>query len=383
MHGRRGPDDLAGAFRKFAVGARRDGAPRYARICEGAASDPDLVELVALAPPDQRRPNILLAAVHHLLLTGVDDALADYYPTVLAWRGIDLVDPMAAGDPFPPFAAFCARHREAVAELVATRATQTNEVGRCTAILPALSTIASSRDGSPIALVDVGAAAGLNLLFDLYAYDYAGAGTAGVAGSPVVLHCELRDGTVDDDRGDPPRPPTTLPRVAARVGLDRHPVDVRDDDQALWLLACQWPDHPDRFDTARRALSLARSVAEPPVVRSGDAVEDLASVVDMLPDDAHVCVLHSWVAAYFTPEQQRALGDVVARVASTRAVSWLFAETPYEVPALPVPPPAEERIRGATAVVLVEQAPGSRRVVRRLADMHSHGRWLRWYGTGR
>jgi hypothetical protein len=380
-----GLGNLAEQFRGFAVAVRRDGAARYARICEGVASDEPLLELVAEAPPSQRRPNILLAAVHFLLLSGVDDPLAAYYPTVLAWRGADpaAARPLAAADPFPPFAAFCTRHGSTIAQLVATRATQTNEVGRCTAIFPALSAIAS-RAKAPIAVVDLGASAGLNLLFDRYAYDYGdGTGPVGDAGSPVLLHCELRDG--EPRAGEPRvgrRPPTAVPTVAARVGLDRRPVDVHDDDEALWLLACQWPDHLDRFDTARRALSLARSISDLPVVRRGDAVQDLASVVASLPAGAHVCVLHSWVAAYFTPKEQRALGDAVASVASTRPVSWLFAEAPYEVPALPVPPPAGEKVRGATAVVLVEQGPGSQRAAWRLADMHSHGRWLHWYGTG-
>ena len=386
-----GLDDLAEQFRRFAAGVRRDGAVRYARICEGIASDEGLLELVAQAPPPQRRPNILLAAVHYLLLSGADDPLAAYYPTVLAWRGADgatAADPGAA-DPFPPFATFSARHHDDISHIVVSRATQTNEVGRCSAILPALSTIAA-RAHAPLALVDVGAAAGLNLLFDRYAYHYVYAADrvshthdhapgrarddvdvlAGDPFSPVVLHCEVRAGRV----------PVAAPSIAARVGLDRRPVDVRDDDQMRWLLACQWPDHLDRFEVARRALALARSLPDPPVVRRGDAVEDLAAVVARLPFDAHLCVLHSWVAAYFTPDEQHALTAAIARLAETRPVSWLFAEIPYEVPGLPVPPP-REKVRGATALVLVEQAPGRDRTERRLADMHSHGRWLHWYGA--
>ncbi len=401
MRGKEGPDDLAEQFRRFAVGAGRDGAARYARICDGVASDEALLELVAGAPPDQRRPNILLAAVHFLLLSGVDDPLAACYPTVLTWRDQDPATARQTGaaDLFPLFAAFCARHRPAVAQLVATRATQTNEVGRCTAIFPALSAVAS-RVQKPIAVVDLGAAAGLNLLFDRYAYDY-GNGLVGDAASPLVLRCGVRDGGPHDPRPPaastpassgpstsaprtslPTAMPTAMPAVAARIGIDRRPIDVRDDDQALWLLACQWPDHLDRFETASRALALARSVPDPPIVQRGDVVGDLASVVASLPADAHACLLHSWVAAYLTPREQRALADAVSRVASTRPVSWIFAEAPYEVPGLPMPPPPGEKVRGATAVVLVDQAPGLEPAARRLADMHPHGRWLHWYGTG-
>ncbi|HVC15417.1 MAG TPA: DUF2332 domain-containing protein [Acidimicrobiales bacterium] len=382
-----GVDNLAEQFRRFAAGVRIDGAVRYARICEGIATDPSLLSLVAEAPPDQRRPNILLAAVHDRLLAGHDDPLAAHYPTVLAWRGEDPARALGPDlDPFPSFAAFCERDREAIAELVATRATQTNEVGRCTAILPALSCVAA-RAGGPIALVDLGAAAGLNLVFDRYAYAYTpatkgprrfGAADAGCeAGdrdSPVVLRCEVRGAPI----------PTAIPAVAARVGLDRRPVDVRDEDQVRWLLACQWPDHLDRFEVARRAIGVARALDEPPLVRHGDALEDLDEIASTLPTDARLCVLHTWVAAYFTPDEQAALCDAVARLAATRPLSWVFAEAPYEVPALPVPPsPGGDgtKVRGATALVLVELEPGARRVAYRLADMHSHGRWVRWYGV--
>lgn len=364
--------NLAEQFRRFATGVGRDGALRYARICQGIACDENLLELVAEAPPDQRRPNILFAAAHFLLLSGADDPLADFYPTVLAWRGADPAGALTVddADPFPAFHGFCSAHRGVLEELVATRATQTNEVGRCTAIFPMLSTVAS-RHARPLALVDLGASAGLNLLFDRYAYDYGGA-LAGDAGSPVVLHCEVREGRV----------PTAVPSVAARVGLDRRPVDISDDDQARWLLACQWPDHLDRFEVARGAIALARSVPDPPVVRRGDALEDLVSTAALLPADAHLCVLHSWVAAYFTPAQQRSLADAIAVLAETRPVSWIFAEAPYEVPELPVPPPPAEKVHGATALVLVEQAPGIDPSARRIGDMHSHGRWLYWYGAG-
>lgn len=375
------PENLAEQFRLFAFGVRRDhGAQRYARICEGVASDEPTLALVAGAPPAQRRPNILLAAVHYLLLSGVDDPLARHYPTVLAWRGEDAASALGpeVADPYPPFAAFVARHRDPLAELIATRATQTNEVGRCTAILPALSTVAE-RTAAPLAIVDLGAAAGLNLLFDQYAYDYrpeppSPARDGEIAGrpdSPVVLRCDVREGWM----------PTVVPRIASRVGLDRMPVDVRDDDQARWLLACQWPDNLERFEVARAAIDAARSVPDPPVVHRGDALGDLDTLVAAIASDAHVCVLHTWVAAYFTPEEQRALGEVIAGIGASRPVSWLFAEAPYEVPGLPVPPPPGDKVRGATAVVLVEHAPGSDPVARRLADMHSHGRWLHWYGA--
>lgn len=367
---------LSDQVRRFAAGVGADGARRYERICRGVAEDEELLSLIAEAAPDQRRPNILLAAVHYLLLLGADDALARHYPTVAAWRDEPFGAEDEGTDVFACFAAFCRRNRERITALIATRATQTNEVGRCTALLPAFAAVAA-RARQPLALVDLGASAGLNLLFDRYAYDYGGAGRAGVDGSPVTLRCDVHAAYPLD---------TALPEIAARVGVDRRPVDLDDEDSALWLLACQWPDHLDRFVTVRKAIDLARKDPVAPAVLQGDVVSELGRAVAAVPgaEEAHLCIFHTWVAAYLAPAAQAALADAIREVGKARPISWIFAEMPYEVPDLPVPPPPAGKVKGATALVLVCDGPDSPAPSAvRLGDMHSHGRWLRWYRDGR
>lgn len=395
--------DLAQQFRTFAVGAGRDGAPLYERICNGVAGDEDLLGLLAEAPPDQRRPNLLLAAVHYLLLAGADGLLAPHYRTVVEWRASepdgDVTDgrghPPRLGapqnadapgtpltDPFFDFKAFCELHRGQLAGLVATRATQTNEVGRCVALLPAFATVAARSD-LPLSLLDLGSSAGLNLLFDRYAYAYTprhgGEGTgpsgevvrAGDAASPVLLEAELREGAMAD---------LALPRVAHRAGIDRRPVDPGDEDQSLWLLACQWPDHVERFHRLRDALALARTIPERARVAAGDVVTSLQEAAQAAPAGTHLCIFHTWVAAYLTPSRQEDLAAAVSALAQDRPLSWIFAENPYEVPALEVPsPPGGQAVKGSTALVMVDFAGGRARS-RRLADMHPHGRWIHWWG---
>ncbi|HVX21595.1 MAG TPA: DUF2332 domain-containing protein [Acidimicrobiales bacterium] len=372
---------LADQYRQFAKAVGRDGTGLYQRICDGIAGDADLLSLAATAPPAQRRPNLLLAAVHYLLLSGADDGLADHYPTVAEWRQPSAATGpgssggpggLAGRDPFGEFAGFCRRHHDEVAALLATRATQTNEVGRCAVLLPAFATVAAEA-GEALAVVDLGASAGLNLLFDRYGYDYGDRGRAGVEGSAVVLDCEVRSGALPDL--------SSVPEVAWRAGLDRRPVDVDDEDAVRWLLACQWPQHLERFRRLWAAVRVARATADRGRVVAGDVVDDLAGMAGRAPAGAALCLYHSWVAAYLAEDRQRELVAAVARVAAGRPVWWVYAEQPYEVPGLPMPEPPEGRkVKGATAVVLVRFDRG-RPVARRLADMHPHGRWVHWWGA--
>src|SRR5436190_361975 len=85
----------------------------------------------------------------------------------------------------------------------------------------------------PNVLLGVVASAGLNLGCDRYLLDYGPAGTSGPADAAVRIECTVRGG----------RPPIAprLPEIAARLGLDRSPIDLTDERDARWMLACIWP----------------------------------------------------------------------------------------------------------------------------------------------
>ncbi len=378
-------EDIARHFERFAATARRDGALLYAEICAAVAHDPTVLALMAEVPPGPRRVALLLlAAVHDLLLGGAEDALAADYPTVqalrsgVAWRQGPEASSRRAETPRPGvagrFVAFCARHRQALGDLVATRSTQTNEVGRGAVLLPALASIAGE---GPLALFDLGASAGLNLLFDRWHYRFVRSGAAdptvieaGDPTSPVIVACELRGAHL---------PPLAAPPLAWRAGLDLCPLDPGSAEDRRWLLACQWPHDVARFARLHAALSVAAADPSRPPVRRGDMVEDLAALVDTAPPGTTPCLFHSWVAAYLSVPEQRRLVDAVGALARRRPLLWLFAESPDDVPGLPIPPAPPAGRRGATALVAV-LADGDALVARRLADLHPHGRWLRWWG---
>jgi hypothetical protein len=335
-------------FADFAASASPR-APLYVRLSAGIAADPELPGLLLLAPPTQRQPVLLLACVHDLLLAGDGDELAAYYPNLTAQP-----DP---GDPLPTFRAFCDAHADELGQLLATRSTQTNEIGRCALLLPVLGLLAE--EVGELAHLDVGASAGLNLLLDRYEYVYEPGGAVG-GPSPVRLEC----GT----RGPVPVPPT-IPSVVERRGLDRSPIDVHDAEQRRWLEACVWPDQIDRFERLRAALDLA--AGESLDLRRGDAVADTKRIAASFA--AHPVVTNTWVLNYLAGDERRAYLESLDALGAERDASWIFLEAPALVPELPVRDPAEYR----SVVVLVRWRRGQRRV-HHLGVAHPHGYWLHW-----
>jgi hypothetical protein len=369
-------EPLADHFRGFAAVVERDGGTTYPAICRSVAEEDDLLSLLSGTPLPQRRPLLLLAAVHFLLLSGTEHPLAAFYDTVAIVRGIPSGRPPADGVA-AAFADFCHLYRADIERLVVTRATQTNEVGRCSALLPGLCLIAAEYEWhEPLSLLDLGTSAGLNLLFDDYAYTYrsaegAAVRSAGASDSAVVLECSARDDVTC-------LPELRSPVMAERVGLDLSPVDPFSDDEARWLLACQWPDNPARFGRLRAALANVRAVAHPPRLERGDMLTDLPRVAASMAGDGPLVVFHSWVAAYLSEREQQSLTEQVAGLDLQRPVHHLYCESPFETPGLPTPPSPATREGPDLATTLVHIGPEGRPPVR-LADTHPHGYWIRWW----
>jgi hypothetical protein len=358
-------------FLGFGQAAARDGGVTYGAICASAAEDPELMAIIEQAPPAQRRPNLLLAAVHFLLLGGLRHPLGDYYDTLTPEATHRRPDDGLG----PAFRDFCLTQRAAVEELVATRSTQTNEVGRCAVLLPSLCAIAG-RYGTALSMLDVGTSAGLNLHFDRYGYAYHQADDgarleAGDHESRVQLGCEVRS-TLEG------LPPLAFPPIAGRRGLDLCPVDASSPTEAQWLLACLWPDALPRFTRLQAALEIWRSAPERPTLVQGDMVDDLAGAAAGLGDGGPLVVCHTWAAAYLPEARQRDLVAAVRALGADRPVHHLYAELPFETPGLPSPEPPVDLPDTRSATALVHIGPDGQ--PERWGNVHPHGAWMRWFG---
>jgi hypothetical protein len=337
-------------------------SPLYERLSLDLARRPEGAALLAEAPPAQRRPNLLYAAVHDLLLGGAAHPLRDSYPSVGGTRPPDAATT-------PTFLGFVADHHDEVLARLRTRATQTNEVGRTAALWPALVGVGAALD-RPVTLVELGASAGLLLHLDRFAYRFGDVG-AGDPGSPVRVAPDLRGAA-------PPVAP--VPAIAGRVGIDLAPLDPADDADAGWLRACVWPEDAGRLARLDAALEVAREHRDVRLV-AGDVVERVDEVLAEVPNDTVPCVLHSAALAYLGAEAREAIATTLAGVGDERDLAVLSFEGPFVPPfpglsaATSVPAPTEDHfLLGATVW------RSSRRRDRLLARAHPHGVWLEWLG---
>jgi hypothetical protein len=206
------------------------------------------------------------------------------------------------------------RWDEIVAVMLARR-TQTNEPARCATLLPLLAALSP-----PLALLEVGAAAGLCLLPDRYGYDYNGHRVPPSRPAPVfppTFACRANPAT--------PLPAGGL-EVAWRAGLDLEPIDVRDREQTDWLEALVWPGEGDRLALLRAALDVAR--IDPPPLTRGDLRNDLPALAAQAPRDATLVVFHTAVLAYLPDPADRA---AFAQTVDGLDAIWLANEAPGTV----------------------------------------------------
>ena len=341
--------DLEGVgamFRALAEIDYRNRSPLYEQLALAAADDPDVLSLVLPAAPTDRYPHLLMAAVQYLLLGEGSSPLEAFGPS----------------DPYPAFRAWCLAHRAEIESLTGRRVVQTNEVARCAGLVPCFAAVADASDGRPLALLEVGASAGLNLLFDRYRYDFGPSASMGLPDAPVVIRPRMEG---------PPPAIGAMPEVSWRRGLDRNPVDVTSDEDVRWLRACIWPEQQARRDLLDRAVAVARQ--SPPTVLRGDALETVSELAATAPADAVLCVYHTAVLAYL-PDPAK-FAERLAEVAETRPLWWVSGEPPGFVAPLAgqtVPLPEGAHLVFQYGIVPLN-LPGHE--PRTLASADPHGIW--------
>lgn len=307
----------ATVYATFAAGEAHGVSPAYERLSYGVSGDAELIALLDLLPEAKRQPNLLFGVVR--------------------WLGGPVEDPAE-------FRAFVQANWPTVEAAMRNRATQTNEAGRCAVLLPVLAALPQ-----PLALLEVGASAGLCLYPDRYAYRY-GDRTVGT-GTPL-LECAAVGVA----------PPAARPEVVWRAGLDLNPLDVTEAADVAWLEALIWPEHSHRRERLRAAAAVA--AAEPPLLIRGDLVDDLPALAAQAPAGATLVVFHTSVL-YQVPEPRRsAFVDLVQSLPG----HWLANEAADVLATGPLPEPPDS---GLHNVLTLDGRP--------LAYTRSHGQAMTWF----
>jgi hypothetical protein len=344
-------DALIEAFREQVRWCDRLGSPFTARLLEWLADDwlgggPMRVLLPAwtAGPPGQDLVPLRIAgAFHALALSGRYAGLARLYP------------PAAAAFDAVALAPLLRRLLVDEAELFRTylsSAPQTNEVMRSAVLIGGYAVVAQAT-GLPLALREIGASAGLNLLWDRFHYSL-GAQRWGDEASPVRI--------VSDWRGNAPALPPRL-AVGERRGNDLMPVDLGDEAAVRWLRSYVWPDQAARAARLQGAITLAQR--ERPMVDAGDAAAWVERELAAARPGMVTVLVHSVVWQYLPPATrariEAALAASARRAGTDAPLAWLRMEF-YATGA-----PAELR--------LTLWPDGSERT---LATAHPHGEWVEW-----
>ncbi|MSO98558.1 MAG: DUF2332 domain-containing protein [Rhodospirillaceae bacterium] len=344
------PAEIERAGRMFAEQLKYNvaaNAPTYAAILEGCISDLrtggpvcgilehwDGLDTSAFALR-------ILSALHRLALDGKASALAALFPTTGGIPAPERVWPVAK--------AMLADHADYVIGYCA-RPPQTNEVARSAILLGGFLAIAD-QFLYPLRLLEIGASAGLNLMWDKYRTT-----TTGFSWGESVL--ELRT------QWEGPLPNLSAKiAIASRAACDRDPIDIRNADDRARLESYVWAEQVRRMERLRQACAIA--LQTPFRLERADAADWLAQELRDLPKGQTTVVYHSIFRQYVSRATDAHLKAVMAE-ASARAtnkapLAWLALEVP-DAKAFPD--------------LTLTMWPGGASTT--LATAHYHGEWVRW-----
>jgi hypothetical protein len=284
---------IAAWYSRFATSTSPDQSPLYREWANGVATDEDLLTLLSGLERPKRQPHLVFAVSR--LLGAPEDCF-------VSWR------------------AWMLANWDDVAREASARTTQTNEPGRLAALLPLLAAI----DG-PLALLEVGASAGLCLYPDRYSYEYELVGG-------TVHRIDPTDGpsavVLRSTVSGPAPLPASLPHVVWRAGIDLEPLDVADAEDVRWLEMLVGPEQQDRRDRIRAAVEIVR--ADPPLLIAGDVTEQLSALAARAPHDATLVVIASGVLVYLGAGERAAFAEAV----SALGCRWVSLEDAAVFPAM-------------------------------------------------
>ncbi|MDG0866228.1 DUF2332 domain-containing protein [Candidatus Lucifugimonas marina] len=341
-------DKFATRFREFGEIHIPEMSPFYAHLSLRIADDRELLEIALASGGGQPPPNLLFASIRFLLDRGANPDLLARYPV----RFDTDIDPAV----FDHFREFVFDHREQVEELLFTKPVQSNVVRRSAVLLTGLMRISSEVEHRPFVNIEIGASAGLTLLWEQYSYRYGDGPVVGNVKSDVEIETELRGSNPFDYSLD-------MPSVIDNLGIELDPISDADGSAMDWLRALIFPEHEDNrvlFDSTTKILKNST-----PRLIHGDALVILPEMLADLPTDQPANIYHSHTLNQFSPEMRKRLDLLLRDASKGRLITRLgFEATP----------------QGYSDLRLIKYENGVQNQDVVLANCEAHGRWIDWVG---
>ena len=315
--------------RQYADFARYAGdSPCFRTWAEAVVDDAEVLAWIGGLPPVKQQPNLVFAAGR--------------------WHGVP------APGPYQGLRRALLDDDGTIRATILERATQTNEVGRLATLVPWFAQLARREGGRPLALLEVGASAGLCLYPDRWSYAWSTDDGLVETGAGPLLTC-----TVTGSLPGPSDPPA----VGWRGGIDLHPLDVADADAMAWLETLVWPEHDERRARLRTAVAAART--DPPRLLAGDLLDLLPDLVGEAAAYGPVVVFHSAVIAYLEPPDRTRFQQLMTTLVGAGRCHWVSNEGPQVLPEVTATGPERPEDHPAAFVLGVDG--------RAAAWTHGHG----------
>lgn len=292
---------LSNQFRTFAKNECENSSPLYEHLANRIADDEELLLIASNGAYGQPIPNLFLASVHYLLMANKDDELAFFYPSLTTTlKSID--------DVYPFFKKFILSHINEIKALLQERLVQTNEIRRCAYLYPMMTEI-YQKHRMPLAFIEIGASAGLQLAMEQYNYCY------NQALSDANSHSELV--IASENIGDALPSSISQPFIVSqRIGIDLNPLDITNETDVAWLQALIWPEHHDRRTLLNKAIPILKQLDIQLI--KGDAIERLTDISRQIDQNTMLIVYHTHVANQIPLKLRHTLIDRLKEISLER-----------------------------------------------------------------
>ncbi|MBC6973157.1 DUF2332 domain-containing protein [Bacillus sp. Xin] len=301
-------EQISNLFKNFSIKECKGSSDLYEHLSVKISEDEEILTLASHAQLGQPTPNLLLGAIHYLLLKGHNHKLKNYYESLVInpEKNLEQV--------FPLFKDFCELHREEIITILKTKLVQTNEVRRCTYLYPSFCYM-FHKVNKPLALIEIGTSAGLQLLWDQYSYSYGTEEVFGNKDSNVHLKSEIKG-------ENQPFFLKQSPSVTEKIGLDLHINDLNNEEDYLWLRSLIWPEHTERLEMFDHAAACLKKQSVKLI--EGDGVALLSSIAEQVPEDSVICIFHTHVANQISESKKHNLVEKVKDIGAKRDVFHLY-----------------------------------------------------------